>query len=161
MTLDVALADYGNHSHAVAIINILDSYARDVMGGSQALNEHVRQNLIAALAQRPNAFSVLAFIDGQAVGLANCFEGFSTFSCQPLINIHDLAVFPAYRGRGIAQAILAFVEKTARARGCCKITLEVLQGNAAAQHLYQKLGYAGYQLDAEQGNALFWQKRLA
>jgi hypothetical protein len=25
-----------------------------------------------------------------AVGLVNCFEGFSTFACKPLVNVHEL-----------------------------------------------------------------------
>ena len=39
------------------------------------------------------------FID-KPVGLATTFEGFSTFAAKPLINIHDIAVLPDYRGRG-------------------------------------------------------------
>jgi ribosomal protein S18 acetylase RimI-like enzyme len=52
------------------------------------------------------------------------------------------------------------VENIARQRGCCKLTLEVLQGNRNAQEMYSKLGYVGYQLDAATGAALFWQKGL-
>jgi ribosomal protein S18 acetylase RimI-like enzyme len=40
------------------------------------------------------------------------------------------------------------------------LTLEVLQGNQAAQNLYRKFGFADYQLAPENGNALFWQKSL-
>jgi len=103
---------------------------------------------------------VLAYVDGQPAGLVNCFEGFSTFMCKPLANIHDVVVLPAHRGKGLAQMMMAYVEDLARERGCGKMTLEVLQGNQAAQQLYTKLGYAGYQLGALHGNALFWQKYL-
>jgi ribosomal protein S18 acetylase RimI-like enzyme len=161
LKIEITQADYRDGMHADALILLLDSYACDVMGGGHALSEHVKQNLVAELACRPSAFSVLAFVEGRAAGLVNCFEGFSTFSCQPLANIHDVAVLPAYRGKGIAQLMLLHVEQLARERGCCKLTLEVLQGNRAAQQLYGKLGYAAYQLDPENGNALFWQKRLA
>ena len=46
-----------------------------------------------ALAARPQAFSVLA-CDGEhaAFGLVNCIEGFSTFACRPLVNVHDVVV---------------------------------------------------------------------
>lgn len=37
-------------------------------------------------------FSVLAFDADQPVGLINAIEGFSTFACKPLINIHDVIV---------------------------------------------------------------------
>lgn len=160
MEIEITQANYRNDSHAKALIALLDSYARDPMGGNRPLSQHVKQNLVAALAQHPHAFSILAFVNGEAVGLANCFEGFSTFMCQPLINIHDLAVLPPHRGKGIAQSMLEHIEELARLRACCKITLEVLQGNQAAQCLYRKRGYAAYQLKPEHGNAQFWQKLL-
>ncbi|HXA47887.1 MAG TPA: GNAT family N-acetyltransferase [Burkholderiaceae bacterium] len=160
LKLEIVQADYHNNEHAQAVVQLLDAYARDAMGGGHALSEAVKQQLVAELARRPSAFSVLAFVDGHAAGLINCFEGFSTFACKPLINIHDVAVASAYRRQGIAQAMMAKVEQIAEERGCCKLTLEVLSGNHGAQEMYRKLGYAGYQLDAETGGALFWQKRL-
>ncbi len=42
----------------------------------------------------------------------------------------------------------------------CKLTLEVLEGNAAARALYQAHDYAGYALDPAMGQAMFWQKKL-
>jgi ribosomal protein S18 acetylase RimI-like enzyme len=108
----------------------------------------------------PHAFTALAWLDGVPVGLANCFEGFSTFACKPLVNIHDFAVLPAQRGRGIAKGLMAFVEEQARLRGACKLTLEVLQGNRGAQALYASVGFANYQLDPEMGHAVFLQKYL-
>ena len=51
-------------------------------------------------------------------------------------------------------------EELARELGCCKLTLEVLEGNAKAQAAYKSLGYAGYELDPAMGKALFWQKKL-
>ena len=160
MNIEILQADYSNAEHAQALVRLLDMYARDAMGGGHPLSEQVKQALVPALARRPHAFSVLAFADGEAAGLVNCFEGFSTFACKPLINIHDVAVADAYRRRGIAQQMMRYVENIARERGCCKLTLEVLQGNRNAQQMYGKLGYAGYQLDAATGAALFWQKGL-
>jgi len=56
--------------------------------------------------------------------------------------------------------LFAEIEKTARARGCCKITLEVLEGNGIAKNAYKKQGYSDYQLDPKFGSALFWTKSL-
>ena len=160
MKIEIFQADYDNSEHAQALVQMLDMYARDAMGGSHGLNDYTKQNLVAELARCPTAFSVLAFVEGEAAGLVNCFFGFSTFACKPLVNIHDVAVANAYRRRGIAQKMMAYVEEIAQQRGCCKLTLEVLQGNRNAQEMYSKLGYAGYQLDAATGAALFWQKGL-
>ncbi|CFP45632.1 acetyltransferase [Bordetella pertussis] len=41
------------------------------------------------------------------------------------------------------------------------MTLEVLEGNTRAQALYRRLGYAGYELAADTGRAMFWQKKLS
>lgn len=161
MSTEVIKVDYSNPAHAAALVSLLDSYARDPMGGGHALDEEVKRKLPAALADRAHAFSVLAYADGLPVGLINCFEGFSTFACMPLINIHDVAVLPEYRGKGIAQAMMACVEEIARERGCCKLTLEVLSDNHGAKQLYSKLGYGGYRLGEIDGSAQFWQKKLA
>jgi ribosomal protein S18 acetylase RimI-like enzyme len=154
------VADYANPVHAQALVALLDAYARDPMGGGEPLSAHARAHLAERLAQMPHAFTVLAWVGDAAAGLANCFEGFSTFACQPLVNIHDFAVLPAYRGKGVAQGLMAFVEDEARRRGACKITLEVLQGNLPAQALYARAGFANYQLDPALGYAQFLQKYL-
>ena len=112
-------------------------------------------------AATPGAFSLIARLDGQPAGLANCFTGFSTFAAEPLVNVHDMGVLPEYRDRGIGRALLLAVEDEARRRGACKITLEVLSGNARAKALYLALGFGDYQLDPAAGHALFWQKKLA
>ncbi len=158
--IEVRLADYAEAADAGAIAELMDAYARDAMGGGKALAEGVPERIAATLARYPTAFSVLARFDGQAAGLINCFESLSTFKCQPLVNIHDVVVAPACRGRGVAQAMLAAVEAEARRRGCCKLTLEVLQGNHPARTLYEKFGFAGYELDPALGHALFWEKAL-
>jgi ribosomal protein S18 acetylase RimI-like enzyme len=160
MTIETIRADYGNVAHAQSVIDLLDAYARDAMGGATPLGSNVRDNIIPALAAMPTAFSVLAFVDGVAAGLANCFEGFSTFACKPLINIHDVVTHPDYRGQGVGRALMAEVEAIAREKDCCKITLEVLTGNGPAMQLYRDLGYGDYVLGETHGTAVFWQKKL-
>lgn len=158
--LCVCRADYADPAHASALVGLLDAYARDPMGGGHPLSEHARTNLVACLAQRPQAFSVLAFEGNAPVGLVNCIEGFSTFACRPLVNVHDVVVLAGYRGQGIAERMLALVQTIALERGACKLTLEVLGGNAGALRLYQRFGFANYELDPAMGQAQFMQKWL-
>ncbi len=162
--IQIVRCNYADPVHASALVALLDGYARDVMGGGKGLAEEVLQNVAAELARRPQAFSVLAFAgtgpDSKPAGLVNCFEGFSTFAARPLVNVHDVAVDPAFRGQGIARRMLQEVEAIARERGCCKLTLEVLQGNATAIRLYESEGFAGYQLVESMGQAVFLQKWL-
>lgn len=158
--VDCRLADLANAEDAQVTIQLLDAYARDPMGGAEPLSRYARTHLAEALAQMPHAFTVLAWVQGSPAGLANCFEGFSTFACKPLVNIHDFAVLPAYRGQGVAQGLMAYVEGEARRRGAIKLTLEVLQGNQRAQALYARCGFVNYQLDPAMGHAQLLQKYL-
>jgi GNAT superfamily N-acetyltransferase len=139
-------------------VQLLDEYARDPMGGGAPLCDDIKAQLVPALAACASAVSFIAFSDGVAVGLLNGFETLSTFRARPLFNIHDVIVARDWRRRGIAQHLFAATEQFARARGCCKLTLEVLEGNSVARALYSDLGFSGYSLLAEMGNALFLQK---
>jgi ribosomal protein S18 acetylase RimI-like enzyme len=56
--------------------------------------------------------------------------------------------------------MLKEVEEIAKKKGCCKITLEVLEGNKVAQRSYKKFGFAGYELNPLMGKALFWEKPI-
>jgi ribosomal protein S18 acetylase RimI-like enzyme len=158
--LRICRADYHNAVHAGALVQLLDAYAQDPAGGGEALSAFAKANLVKELAARPQAFSVLAFADEQPVGLINCIEGFSTFACRPLVNVHDVAVLASHRGQRVAEQMLVLVEQMARERGACKLTLEVLQGNASAIRLYERVGFAAYQLDPAMGQAQFFQKWL-
>jgi len=161
----ITRADYANPRDAAAVVMLLNAYAQDPMGGGKPLAADVQARVVPGLAATPGAFSLLAWADGEAVALANCFTGFSTFAAAPLVNIHDMVVLPARRGLGIARALFAAIEAEARALGACKLTLEVLSGNARARALYAALGYGDYAPNIEigapaTGQALFWQKRL-
>jgi len=158
--IEVFIADYRNAVHAAALVDLLDAYASDPAGGGKPLDTAVRERLPADLAARPQAFSVLAYEGGQPVGLINCIEGFSTFAARPLINVHDVVVLPSHRGKRVVQRMFALVEQEARRRGACKLTLEVLSGNAPALRAYEREGFAGYQLDPAFGTAVFLQKKL-
>ncbi len=158
--LTIGLADYGDARDAADVVALLDAYARDPMGGGSPLAGDVKARLVDDLAANPHAFSMLARAGDKAVGLANCFMGYSTFAAAPLVNIHDFAVLPGHRGAGIGKALMAAIETEALKRGACKITLEVLSGNHPARRLYAACGYGDYQLDPASGHALFWQKRL-
>ena len=63
-------------------------------------------------------------------------------------------------GPRIGEPMPVLVDEIARERGACKLTLEVLQGNLGAVKLYERVGFAGYQLDPAMGQARFFQKWL-
>jgi GNAT superfamily N-acetyltransferase len=158
--IDIVEADLSLPTHAEATIQLMDAYALDPMGGGRGLSNYVKANLTAELAKRKSAHVILAFINTQPAGLLICLEGFSTFACKPLLNIHDVIVALPYRGRGLSKLMLQKAEEIALDLGCCKLTLEVLEGNHVAQSAYKAFGFCGYELNPQMGKALFWEKKL-
>lgn len=157
---EIVIADLSLDVHAQAVVDLLNAYSKDEMGGGVELPVYVKTHLVSELRQRKEAHVILAFVDNQAAGLVICLEGFSTFACKPLLNIHDVIVATAFRGRGLSKRLLARAEAIAVQRGCCKLTLEVLEGNVPAQAAYTACGYAAYTLRPSMGKAQFWQKKL-
>ena len=137
----VVEADLGDPRHQDAIVHLVNTYAGDAMGGRRALSEEVRTALIPGLQQHPTTVVFLAWHGDTPVGIAVCFVGFSTFLARPLINIHDLAVIPTYRGQGVGRLLLEQVAAKGKALGCCKLTLEVRSDNHPAQRLYKAVGF--------------------
>ena len=160
MQVNIIQADYQNEEHGKDLVMLLNAYALDPMGGGEALSNEVQQNLVTTLAKRNDFLTLLCYVDNKAAGILNCVEGFSTFKCKPLLNIHDCGVLKEFRGLGISQLLFKEAEKISRERDYCKLTLEVLEGNIVAQNAYKKLGFSGYELDEKTGKAMFWEKAL-
>jgi ribosomal protein S18 acetylase RimI-like enzyme len=159
MNIEIREADFGDPADCAAIVDVLNSYASDAIGGGRALSADARERLPGALRDHPTALVLLAFAGREAVGLAVCFFGLSTFEVRPLLNIHDLAVVPEFRGKGIGRALLAEAEARARERGCCKLTLEVQDDNRRARGLYESFGFTDFVI-ADSGPTRFLRKRL-
>jgi GNAT superfamily N-acetyltransferase len=144
--LTIRTADLASEMDGQSLVSVLNAYASDPSGGGQVLPADVKARLVPALRGMPNAMVLLAFAGDRAVGIATCFFGLSTFRALPLLNVHDLAVVTAHRGRGIGRALLAEAERQAIARGCCKLTLEVQDGNAPARALYASFGFTDFEV---------------
>ena len=160
MTLSVQLVDYTDEKQASHLVALLNSYAKDFMGGGKPLSDFTQENLAAELAKLPNAFSIMAYGDDKPAALVNCFVGFSTFACKPLVNIHDLVVDTEFRGQGIAKKMLNAVKEQAEEIGACKLTLEVLFNNLLARRTYEKFGFVQYQLEESVGSAIYMELKL-
>jgi len=159
-TIKILEADLDRQEHRQAVVALLDAYAQDPMGNGKPLSAGIRRDLIPGLQQHPTTIIFLAFQNDEAVGIATCFRGFSTFAARPLINISDFYVLPARRGQNIGQMILTEVENKARNMGCCKITLEVQENNHRAQRIYQAAGFSRAVYVEAAGGALFLSKAL-
>lgn len=160
MKPEVIIADYHDPKHSSHMAYLLDAYAKDPMGGGEALAADITDNLAKALSLLPHAFTVMCYVNNEPAGLVNCFEAYSSFKGKPLVNIHDVIVLKDFCGLGLSQVLLEKVQEIAIQKGCCKLTLEVLEGNQVAQYSYEKFGFEGYELDPAMGKAMFWQKTL-
>lgn len=143
MKLEIHEADLDNPVHCAGIVDV-HSYASDPVGGGEALSPEVRRRLVPALRSHPGALVLLAFVDARPVGISVCFLGLSTFQARPLLNIHDLAIVPEWRGNGIGRALLGAAEVRALRQGCCKLTLEVQDDNRWARGLYESFGFSDF-----------------
>ncbi len=73
--------------------------------------------------------------EGRLLGYCGFLQSFDE------ADITNVAVAPGERGRGVAYEMLSELMRRGRSRGIMRYTLEVRVGNAAAVHLYQKLGF--------------------
>ena len=149
MNLTIREADLSDRADCADIVDVLNSYAADPIGGGIPLSAEVRARLPLGLREHPTTLVLLARVEGKSIGVAVCFWGFSTFHAHPLLNIHDLAVTPEWRGKGVGTALLDAIEARALERGCCKLTLEVQDDNRRARALYDRCGFG----DAVVGSA--------
>ena len=110
-----------NRRQAKEIVDLLNIYALDPMGGGEALRDNGKLHLFQHLPKylRPSVFSLLCRRRSSRFGY--CFQAFSNLACKP-VNIHDVMVCDEYRGLGLCRRMLDKVEiarKDAR-----KVTLE-------------------------------------
>jgi ribosomal-protein-alanine N-acetyltransferase len=60
---------------------------------------------------------------------------------EDVAHLNLLAVAPSHRRRGVARALVQWLEETALTAGAFIIGLELREGNGAARALYRALGY--------------------
>lgn len=150
----IRAVDLADAADMAQYLDLLDAYARDPMGAGQPLPTTVRERLARDLAHLPGAHCLLARYGETAVAVATCFLGYSTFRARPLLNIHDIAVLPGWRGRSVARQLLAAIADLAKELDCCRITLEVREDNPRALGVYASAGFVHGQC------SLFMEKSL-
>jgi GNAT superfamily N-acetyltransferase len=95
---------------------------------------------VVLFGERPYAETLIAEIDGAAVGFALFFHSFSTFLAQPGVYLEDLFVLPEHRGQRIGRALLERLAQIAVERSCGRLEWAVLNWNADAIRFYERLG---------------------
>jgi len=90
----------------------------------------------------------VAELDGRLAGMAAItqdqepeYADAGLDPAEPAVVVHRLAVDPACRGRGVAEALMLRAEAVARERGITVLRLDTNTENEATQRLFPKLGY--------------------
>ena len=102
-----------------------------------ATEERLRRTLFGG---RRTAEVAIAYEATQPVGFVLFFHNYSTFLARPGLYIEDLFIEEDYRGRGYGRALLLYVARLAKERGCGRLEWSVLDWNQPAIDFYKKLG---------------------
>lgn len=124
-------------------------------------NPWTRDMYLADQANRGVSFCYLAKDpDGLVVGFCSFWRVLDE------LHINNLAVLPAYRRRGVASALLAYVLNQGARLGAERATLEVRRSNDPARLLYQRFGFSvagvrhGYYTKPVEDALVLWREGL-
>jgi len=136
MSLEIRFAEHADVPLILRLIKALSVYEKleDRVIATEEKIEH------ALFGPRPYAETLIAELDGEAVGFALFFHNFSTFLAQPGIYLEDLFVEPEHRGAGVGRALLERLASIALERDCGRLEWAVLDWNKDAIGFYRRLG---------------------
>lgn len=77
--------------------------------------------------------------DGEILGITHFLRHPSAWTLQPVVYLQDLFTDEAYRGRGVARALIEAVAAEARAGGSTRMYWLTQSHNATARMLYDRL----------------------
>ncbi|MBL0420309.1 GNAT family N-acetyltransferase [Ramlibacter sp. AW1] len=81
---------------------------------------------------------IVAEVDGQVYGFANCVVHENTWQTQPACYLEDLYVMPSARGHGIGTALVEWLRNAMRAEGWERLYWMAPADNAAVRRLYDR-----------------------
>ena len=102
---------------------------------SQCFSDPWSRAMLAAEVTSPNGLYVAAHDGAKLVGYAGMVRVLDEG------HIHNVAVLPGYRKRGIGRALISELIALAKKSELVILLLEVRAGNEAAASLYQSLGF--------------------
>lgn len=111
---------------------VYEKLADKVVNSEEAIRE-------VLFGQKPYAEAIVAYWEGQPVGMVIFFHNYSTFLGKPGFYIEDLFVKEEYRGKGIGKALLLECIRLAKEKKCGRVEWVVLDWNPARE-FYEKMG---------------------
>jgi len=107
----------------------------------QGAKDKVKEFLTQNLALERSIIFIAVDAQEKIVGFTQLYWHLSSLSMAPYIYLSDLYVDQSCRKQGIAKLLMKEAEAFGIANGATDIQLETAHTNAAAQELYESLGY--------------------
>jgi GNAT superfamily N-acetyltransferase len=85
---------------------------------------------------------IVAEVDGQVVGFANCVVHENTWETQAVCYLEDLFVAPSARGHGVGTALIEWLRNAMRAEGWARLYWMTKSDNVAARRMYDRFAQA-------------------
>ncbi len=97
----------------------------------------------SAFSRDPNRLQevLVAEVDGLVAGYVALHQAIPLPSHSHVLEINGLAVHPRLQGHGLGRRLVEEAKREASRRGAGKLTLRVLEPNAAARRLYERCGF--------------------
>lgn len=125
----------------MADVPLLLSFIRSMAAFEKLTVYATEESLRDALfGENPATRSLLAFVDGKPVAYATYFFTFATMEGKRGLWLDDLFVDAAFRGKGIGQALMAYLADIAVQNQCARFEWMVLDWNKSAIRFYERLG---------------------
>ena len=165
-TVTIHAVDFDDPQQTADFLFILDHYMRGPTGSGKPMDDELRAHLPDALRSRPTVLCHIAYV------VMNHGKNAARRPDQLRRRFFHLrrqaaAQHPRHRGpRGFPPT--RDRPRPPRPRrdggagtGCCKLTLEVLEGNRGAHRAYLEFGFQAYQTDPAMGAAMFMERNWA
>ena len=81
---------------------------------------------------------IVAEVDGQVYGFANCVIHENTWELQPVCYLEDLYVLHSARSRGVGKALIEWLRNAMRAEGWARLYWVTREDNTQARALYDQ-----------------------
>ena len=141
MLLEVNDTEVEIRAGTPADVPLLLSLIRELAAFEKLTTAATEESLLADLfGKAPVAHTLLALVDGKPAGYAIYFFSFASMVGRRALWLEDLFIDPAFRGKGIGKAMMAYVARIAVENHCARLEWIVLDWNTSAIDFYKRLG---------------------
>jgi GNAT superfamily N-acetyltransferase len=125
----------------VTDVPLLLSFIRSMAAFERLEVTATEESLRSALfGESPAARALLVFVDGEPIAYITYFFTFGTMFGKRGLWLDDLFIVPAFRGKGIGQALMQHLAAIAMEHDCGRFEWMVLDWNERAIRFYERLG---------------------